>query len=133
MNILKEHGGIYTDTDILPAYSDKLTHIIHKNSDDKRFFEDLKLRRIMSEVILSRIKGEKYSLQHDNVDESTLNQLSNILHEIDGVSIDDYFKPVETTVVRDSFKIFKRYQKWSEKTWNIRGNNNFMLTHKGSI
>ena len=132
MNILKEHGGIYTDTDILPAYSDKLTHIIHKNSDDKRFFEDLKLRRIMSEVILSRIKGEKYSLQHDNVDESTLNQLSNILHEIDGVSIDDYFKPVETTVVRDSFKIFKRYQKWSEKTWNIRGNNNFMLTHKGS-
>ncbi|EEW5772035.1 toxin B, partial [Escherichia coli] len=48
------------------------------------------------------------------------------------LTIDNYFKPVETTVIRDSFKIFKRYQKWSENNWNIRGNNNFMLTHKGS-
>ncbi|EEW6328144.1 toxin B, partial [Escherichia coli] len=51
---------------------------------------------------------------------------------IEKLTIDDYFKPVETKVVRDTFKIFKRYQKWTENTWNIRGNNNFMLTHKGS-
>ncbi|EKD8508436.1 toxin B, partial [Escherichia coli] len=132
INILKEYGGIYTDTDILPAYSDKVSQIINEKSDDKRFFEDLKLRRIISESILSLIKGEKYSIKHDGLDETTLNQLNNILSEIEKLTIDDYFKPVETKVVRDTFKIFKRYQKWTENTWNIRGNNNFMLTHKGS-
>ncbi|EFU97591.1 glycosyltransferase sugar-binding region containing DXD motif family protein [Escherichia coli 3431] len=132
MNILKEYGGIYTDTDILPAYSDKVSQIINEKSDDKRFFEDLKLRRIISESILSLIKGEKYSIKHDGLDETTLNQLNNILSEIEKLTIDDYFKPVETKVVRDTFKIFKRYQKWTENSWNIRGNNNFMLTHKGS-
>ncbi|EOQ6755359.1 toxin B, partial [Escherichia coli] len=132
INILKEYGGIYTDTDILPAYSDKVSQIINEKSDDKRFFEDLKLRRIISESILSLIKGGKYSIKHDGLDETTLNQLNNILSEIEKLTIDDYFKPVETKVVRDTFKIFKRYQKWTENTWNIRGNNNFMLTHKGS-
>ncbi|EOQ9721419.1 TcdA/TcdB catalytic glycosyltransferase domain-containing protein, partial [Escherichia coli] len=127
-----EYGGIYTDTDILPAYSDKVSQIINEKSDDKRFFEDLKLRRIISESILSLIKGGKYSIKHDGLDETTLNQLNNILSEIEKLTIDDYFKPVETKVVRDTFKIFKRYQKWTENTWNIRGNNNFMLTHKGS-
>ncbi|EFF6211252.1 glycosyl transferase, partial [Escherichia coli] len=93
---------------------------------------DLKLRRFISEAILSLIKGEKYSIKHDSLDEKTRNQLNAILSEIEKLTIDNYFKPVETTVIRDSFKIFKRYQKWSENNWNIRGNNNFMLTHKGS-
>ncbi|EEQ4886783.1 glycosyl transferase, partial [Escherichia coli] len=86
----------------------------------------------ISEAILSLIKGEKYSIKHDSLDEKTRNQLNAILSEIEKLTIDNYFKPVETTVIRDSFKIFKRYQKWSENNWNIRGNNNFMLTHKGS-
>ncbi|EER3657418.1 glycosyl transferase, partial [Escherichia coli] len=132
MNILKEYGGIYTDTDILPAYSDEVSQIINKKSDGDMFFEDLKLRRFISEAILSLIKGEKYSIKHDSLDEKTRNQLNAILSEIEKLTIDNYFKPVETTVIRDSFKIFKRYQKWSENNWNIRGNNNFMLTHKGS-
>ncbi|EET8229891.1 glycosyl transferase, partial [Escherichia coli] len=132
MNILKEYGGIYTDTDILPAYSDEVSQIINKKSDGDMFFEDLNLRRFISEAILSLIKGEKYSIKHDSLDEKTRNQLNAILSEIEKLTIDNYFKPVETTVIRDSFKIFKRYQKWSENNWNIRGNNNFMLTHKGS-
>ncbi|MCM5263757.1 glycosyl transferase, partial [Escherichia coli] len=95
---------IYTDTDILPAYSDEVSQIINKKSDGDMFFEDLKLRRIISESILSLIKGEKYSIKHDGLDETTLNQLNNILSEIEKLTIDDYFKPVETKVVRDTFK-----------------------------
>ncbi|EHO7952977.1 glycosyl transferase, partial [Escherichia coli] len=94
MNILKEYGGIYTDTDILPAYSDEVSQIINKKSDGDMFFEDLKLRRFISEAILSLIKGEKYSIKHDCLDEKTRNQLNAILSEIEKLTIDNYFKPV---------------------------------------
>ncbi|ECG8591561.1 DUF3491 domain-containing protein [Salmonella enterica subsp. salamae] len=133
MYMLKEYGGIYVDTDILPAYSKNVLLSIMFNSGDNRFMEDLKLRRAISEGMLSYLKGNDMS----EIDISSLNTrdrqaLQNIFQSIKKIPHDKLFQQVDPLLIRDSFKMFKRYQLWRRDRWNIRGNSNFMLTHKGS-
>ncbi|WP_324293825.1 TcdA/TcdB catalytic glycosyltransferase domain-containing protein, partial [Vibrio parahaemolyticus] len=60
-------------------------------------------------------------------------RLDHIINAIKKTDKSKIFSPIDTTVIRDSMVMSKRHQWWGGKSgWNIRGNNNFLATHKGS-
>ncbi|HCC0887066.1 TPA: DUF3491 domain-containing protein [Salmonella enterica] len=133
MYMLKEYGGMYTDTDILPAYSKDVLLAIMFNSGDSRFLEVLNLRRLISEGILNHLKGnEMTTINISSLSHRDNQVLQNILKAIKKIPHEKLFQQVDLSLIRDSFKMFKRYQLWSNDRWNVRGNSNFMLTHKDS-
>lgn len=131
ISVLKQYGGIYTDYDVTPAYTKDVYKIITDNSNNYDFLEDITYRRALSDEILSYISGEASSGLKKALPLDGQNRLEIIISKIK--ENNEVFSPIDTKVIRDSLVLSKRYQWWGvEKGWNIRGNNNFMATHKGS-
>ncbi|WP_122995209.1 TcdA/TcdB catalytic glycosyltransferase domain-containing protein, partial [Escherichia coli] len=133
MYILKEHGGIYTDCDVTPGYTKAVYNILEENSNNFDFLEKEECRRAFNDEILSIASNEESSGYKNKLSNDEKTRLDKIIHEIKKIGTDNLFSPIDTTVIRDSMLMSKRYQWWGEdKGWNIRGNNNFLATHKGS-
>ncbi|EOJ4717282.1 TcdA/TcdB catalytic glycosyltransferase domain-containing protein [Escherichia albertii] len=131
ISILKQYGGIYTDYDVTPSYTKDVYKIITDYSNNYDFLEDITYRRALSDEILAFISGEESSGLKKTLSLDAQNRLDMIISKIKDHN--EVFSPVNTKVIRDSIILSKRYQWWGEdKGWNIRGNNNFMATHKGS-
>ncbi|WP_154124841.1 TcdA/TcdB catalytic glycosyltransferase domain-containing protein [Grimontia hollisae] len=133
MYILKEQGGIYTDYDVTPGYTQEVYKIIQENSKDFDFLEKEDHRRALNDEILSFVSGEESTGLKNKLNPEDRTRLDNIINEIKKIDKNKIFSPIETKVIRDSMVMSKRYQWWGKKAgWNIRGNNNFLATHKGS-
>ncbi len=131
--ILKEHGGIYTDYDVTPAYGKNIYKIIQEHSINYDFLEKEHHRRALNDEILSVISKEPSSGIKNKLPEQDRKRLSVIVDKIKKLDPKDIFSPIDTMIIRDSMVMSKRYQYWGkEKGWNIRANNNFLATHKGS-
>ncbi|ENB0951834.1 DUF3491 domain-containing protein [Escherichia coli] len=131
--ILKEYGGIYTDYDVTPAYGKNVYKIIQEHSINYDFLEKEHHRRALNDEILSVISKEPSSGIKNKLPEQDRKRLSVIIDKIKQLDPKDIFSPIDTMIIRDSMVMSKRYQYWGkEKGWNIRANNNFLATHKGS-
>ncbi|ENB4455546.1 YopT-type cysteine protease domain-containing protein, partial [Escherichia albertii] len=131
--ILKEYGGIYTDYDVTPAYGKNVYKIIQEHSINYDFLEKEHHRRALNDEILSIISKEPSSGIKNKLPEQDRKRLSVIIDKIKQLDPKDIFSPIDTMIIRDSMVMSKRYQYWGkEKGWNIRANNNFLATHKGS-
>lgn len=141
MYMLKEHGGIYTDLDMMPQYSSEVTQKIFEYGGN-RFFESLKLRRIISYAALKAAMGKTISWEQMSTDINTsnlqisdkeaLNKLFTYFQEtVKTQAPKALFQKMSPTVIRDQMPILQRYHKWSTK-WNVRGLNGLMMSHKGS-
>lgn len=129
--ILKNHGGIYSDYDIAPAYTSNVYQILQDNSKNFDFLEQEPLRRAMTDELLSLVSEEPSAGTKNQLSIEDKQRLELILNEIKKEK--KIFSPVQTTVIRDSLLMSKRHQWWgNRKGWNERGNNNFLVTHKGS-
>ncbi|CAD5571168.1 lymphostatin Efa1/LifA [Escherichia coli] len=133
MYILKEHGGIYTDTDMMPAYSQQVIFkIMMQTNGDNRFLEDLKLRRAISDGVLRYVNNQNIDeVNYNEISDADKNIIKKILTEISKIPEDSIFTKINTRIPRDTMPILRRYHLWSNG-WNIRGLNGFMLSHKGS-
>ncbi|MGD3141588.1 TcdA/TcdB catalytic glycosyltransferase domain-containing protein, partial [Escherichia coli] len=131
--ILKEYGGIYTDYDVTPAYGKNIYKIIQEHSINYDFLEKEHHRRALNDEILSVISKEPSTGIKNKLPEQDRKRLSVIVDKIKKLAPKDIFSPIDTMIIRDSMVMSKRYQYWGkEKGWNIRANNNFLATHKGS-
>ncbi|CTU32989.1 TcdA/TcdB catalytic glycosyltransferase domain-containing protein [Escherichia coli] len=131
--ILKEYGGIYTDYDVTPAYGKNIYKIIQEHSINYDFLEKEHHRRALNDEILSVISKEPSTGIKNKLPEQDRKRLSVIVDKIKKLDPKDIFSPIDTMIIRDSMVMSKRYQYWGkEKGWNIRANNNFLATHKGS-
>lgn len=130
--ILKNHGGIYADYDVIPNYTPEVYKIVQDNCNNFDFLEKEDHRRALSDEILSLISNEPSAgLKHKLPPEDIIN-LDNIISKLKiQVKESKIFSPIDTKVIRDSMMMHKSYQ-LSRKGWNIRGNNNFLVTHKDS-
>ncbi|EKT7846804.1 hypothetical protein QC731_005245, partial [Escherichia coli] len=133
MYILKEHGGIYTDTDMMPAYSKQVIFkIMMQTNGDNRFLEDLKLRRAISDGVLRYVNNQNIDeVNYNEISDADKNIIKKILTEISKMPEDSIFTKINTRIPRDTMPILRRYHLWPDG-WNIRGLNGFMLSHKGS-
>ncbi|HFO3809402.1 TPA: TcdA/TcdB catalytic glycosyltransferase domain-containing protein, partial [Escherichia coli] len=133
MYILKEHGGIYTDTDMMPAYSKQVIFkIMMETKGDNRFLEDLKLRRAISDGVLRHVNKQSLDdVNYDGINDADKKVIRNILASISKLPEANIFTKIDTTIPRDTMPILRRYHLWTNG-WNIRGLNGFMLSHKGS-
>ncbi len=130
--ILKNHGGIYSDNDVAPGYTQEVYKIIQENSQDFDFLEKENHRRALNDELLALVSGEPSSELKNKLSADDKNRLNLILNEIkDKKNEIKVFAPINTEVIRDSMLMSKRHQFWG-KAWNVRGNNNFLATHKGS-
>ncbi len=134
MYILKNHGGIYTDYDVTPGYTKEVYKIIQDNCKDFDFLEKEDHRRALNDEILSLVSGEPSAGLKNKLSQEDRTRLEKIIDDIKPIEkTKKIFSPIDTTVIRDSMVMSKRHQWWGEKSgWNIRGNNNFLATHKGS-
>ncbi|THE57910.1 TcdA/TcdB catalytic glycosyltransferase domain-containing protein [Vibrio parahaemolyticus] len=134
MYILKNHGGIYTDYDVTPGYTKEVYKIIQDNCKDFDFLEKEDHRRALNDEILSLVSDEPSAGLKNKLSQEERTRLEKIIDDIKSIEkTNKIFSPIDTTVIRDSMVISKRHQWWGEKSgWNIRGNNNFLATHKGS-
>ncbi|HHR5829468.1 TPA: TcdA/TcdB catalytic glycosyltransferase domain-containing protein [Providencia alcalifaciens] len=130
--ILKNHGGIYADYDVIPNYTPEVYKIVQDNCNNFDFLEKEDHRRALSDEILSLVSNEPSAgLKHKLPPEDIIN-LDNIISKLKiQVKESKIFSPIDTKVIRDSMMMHKSYQ-LSRKGWNIRGNNNFLVTHKDS-
>ncbi|EUD11672.1 TcdA/TcdB catalytic glycosyltransferase domain-containing protein [Providencia alcalifaciens] len=130
--ILKNHGGIYADYDVTPGYTQGVYKIIQENSQDFDFLEKEEHRRALNDELLTLVSGEPSSELKNKLSSDDKNRLNIILNKIkdqkDEIKV---FAPINTEVIRDSMLMSKRHQFWGT-VWNVRGNNNFLATHKGS-
>ncbi|KIQ52610.1 adherence protein, partial [Citrobacter rodentium] len=133
MYILKEHGGIYTDTDMMPAYSKQVIFkIMMETNGDNRFLEDLKLRRAISDGVLRHVNKQNIDeVNYDGISDADKNIIKKILAGISKIPEDNIFTKIDTKIPRDTMPILRRYHLWTDG-WNIRGLNGFMLSHKDS-
>ncbi|MDZ5117897.1 DUF3491 domain-containing protein [Vibrio parahaemolyticus] len=134
MYILKNHGGIYTDYDVTPGYTKEVYKIIQDNCKNFDFLEKEDHRRALNDEILSLVSGEPSAGLKNKLSQEDRTRLEKIIDDIKPIEkTKKIFSPIDTTVIRDSMVMSKRHQWWGEKSgWNIRGNNNFLATHKGS-
>ena len=141
MYMLKEFGGIYTDLDMMPQYSTQATQKIFEYGGN-RFFESLKIRRIISYAALKAAIGQTVSWEQisreidtsnlQGTDKENLTKLFSYFQEtVKSQSPKSLFQTMSPTVIRDQMPILQRYHKWSTK-WNVRGLNGLMMSHKGS-
>ena len=148
MYMLKEYGGIYTDLDMMPQYSPEVLNMIHEVGGN-RFFEELPIRRAISDGVLKLANGEK-SITIDQIEQDI--DISKLLRD-DRRKIPELLKKIEEKLtaekassdgknfslfqrmapdsVRDFMPILQRYHKWSTG-WNVRGLNGLMMAHKDS-
>ncbi|WDC04425.1 TcdA/TcdB catalytic glycosyltransferase domain-containing protein (plasmid) [Escherichia albertii] len=131
--ILKEYGGIYTDYDVAPGYTNIVYNILEQNSNNFDFLEKEECRRAFNDELLSIVSHEKSDGYKNKLNDDEKSRLDKITNEIKKIDVNNLFSPIKTSVIRDSMLMSKRYQWWGEeKGWNIRGNNNFLATHKDS-
>ncbi|HAY0237657.1 TPA: DUF3491 domain-containing protein [Escherichia coli] len=133
MYILKECGGIYTDTDMMPAYSKQVIFkIMMETKGDNRFLEDLKLRRAISDGVLRHVNKQSLDeVNYEGITDKDKNIIKKILLEISKIPESNIFTKIDTMILRDTMPILRRYHLWPNG-WNIRGLNGFMLSHKDS-
>lgn len=105
MYMLKEHGGIYTDLDMMPSYSQDILELIQKHSSNKettkekppsptdnRLFEDMSCRRAISDVVLKLATGKATEITLEQVGKDIdLSRLS----ESDKPKLQALFKDLE--------------------------------------
>ncbi|ETT04765.1 TPA: TcdA/TcdB catalytic glycosyltransferase domain-containing protein [Providencia alcalifaciens] len=130
--ILKNHGGIYSDYDVTPGYTQEVYEIIQTHSQDFDFLEKEDHRRALNDEILTLVSSEPSSELRNKLSTDDQRRLEIIINKIKERQNDiKIFAPINTKVIRDSMLMFKRHQFWG-KSWNVRGNNNFLATHKES-
>ncbi|AAP05301.1 LifA/Efa1-related large cytotoxin [Chlamydia caviae] len=149
MYMLKEYGGIYTDLDIMPSYSQEATDAIFSKGGN-RFFENLQIRRVISTaalkiateetpVTLEEISKEIKTSQLTREDKKKLKELIPELEKLHkdeggggkGKSKKGLFQTMAPDTVRDTMPVLRRYHKWSTG-WNVRILNGLMMAHKDS-
>ncbi|HCE1798303.1 TPA: DUF3491 domain-containing protein [Vibrio parahaemolyticus] len=129
--ILKNHGGIYTDYDVTPAYTKNIYQIIQDHSQNYDLLEEEILRRAINDELLSLVSKEPSVGIKNQLSTTDQERLNLIITKIKNE--DKIFAPIDTNVIRDSMVMSKRHQWWGDLNgWNERGNNNFLATHKGS-
>ncbi|HHE6471154.1 TPA: TcdA/TcdB catalytic glycosyltransferase domain-containing protein [Providencia rettgeri] len=111
--ILKNHGGIYTDCDVTPSYTPKVYKTIQDNSNNFDFLEKEKLRRAVSDELLSLVSGEQSAGIKNQLSTEDKKRLDNIISKIS--KEEKIFSPIETKVIRDSIFMSKRHQWWGDK------------------
>lgn len=129
MYMLLEHGGIYADLDMMPAYSPEITKIIYDVGGDA-FFENLQIRRSISDVVLklvtqSSARSQSISLGEiaQDVDMSKISpedktKLSQLIDQLQEFSQSHenkaFFARMSPDVIRDFMPILQRYHKWEK-------------------
>lgn len=141
--ILQERGGIYTDTDMLPAFSAEVRSKI-QSEGQKKFFENHDARRVLAAAGLAIATGEKADISEivKEINAKTLSsddqsKLTNICIEMERLQKESdqgpskLFQPIDTQVVRDTMPVLRRYQKIGSY-WQTIPLNGFMIAHKDS-
>ncbi|WP_230480614.1 MULTISPECIES: TcdA/TcdB catalytic glycosyltransferase domain-containing protein [Providencia] len=80
--ILKNHGGIYSDYDIAPAYTSNVYQILQDNSKNFDFLEQEPLRRAMTDELLSLVSEEPSAGTKNQLSIEDKQRLELILNEI---------------------------------------------------
>ncbi|EQM62627.1 cysteine protease, YopT-type domain protein [Chlamydia ibidis 10-1398/6] len=143
MYMLGEIGGIYTDLDMMPAYSAEVNQIIY-DVGGNAFFEDLQTRRAISYIVLKLVSDSSKEISlgqiATDVDISKISsedktKLSKLIDELKTFLTSHkkkaLFARMSSDVVRDFMPILQRYHK-RITGWNVRGLNGLMMSHKGS-
>lgn len=155
MYMLEEIGGLYTDLDMMPAYSQEVLEAIEKHSSGNRMFEDMTSRRAISDAVLKLAVGKATAVSITDIakdidisrltdeDKQKLGDLfkeleSFVKEEVEGASEPgkakkkSFFQPMDMNIVRNTLPILRRYHYYPELGWFIRGLNGLMVSHKGS-
>ncbi|WP_080122933.1 LifA/Efa1-related large cytotoxin [Chlamydia suis] len=155
MYMLEEIGGLYTDLDMMPAYSQEVLEVIKKHSSGNRMFEDMTSRRAISDAVLKLAVGKATSVSMTDVekdidtsrltdeDKQKLGELFKALASFakdggEGASGQgkakkkSFFQPMDMNIVRNTLPILRRYHYYPGYGWVIRGLNGLMVSHKGS-
>ncbi|WP_365820983.1 LifA/Efa1-related large cytotoxin [Chlamydia sp.] len=126
MYMLKEFGGIYTDLDMMPSYSQEILELIKKHSSgtestnkqpftNNRLFEDMSCRRAISDAVLKLATGKATEVTLKQIEKDIdLSRLS----ETDKPKLEALFRDLEKFVKEnpvDEPKLIKGSSK-SEKT-----------------
>ncbi|MEF9520049.1 LifA/Efa1-related large cytotoxin [Chlamydia crocodili] len=149
MYMLKEHGGIYTDLDMMPQYSQEATNAIFEKGGNK-FFESLQIRRAISDAALKIANGQttvtleeigkeiKLSKLTDE-DKTKIKELITEFQKIhkgegggQGKPKTSLFQKMAPDTIRDTMPVLRRYHKW-DSGWNVRILNGLMMAHKESV
>ncbi|WP_348660397.1 LifA/Efa1-related large cytotoxin [Chlamydiifrater volucris] len=143
MYMLYEYGGIYTDLDMMPAYSLAVNEKIYA-AGGTLFFEDLSIRRAISGAVLKLVSESSKSISLEEIgkeldlskiSEENREKLSTLIKDLESFakihSEKEFFAKMAPDVIRDTMPILQRYHKWSTG-WNVRGLNGLMVSHKGS-
>ncbi|AFS20699.1 cysteine protease, YopT-type domain protein [Chlamydia psittaci GR9] len=143
MYMLNEIGGIYTDLDMMPAYSSEIIKIIDRVGGNE-FFENLQIRRAISYFVLKLVNDRSQpislgevaqELDISRISSEDKTKLSRLIDELQTFSQSHekkaFFARMAPDVVRDFMPILQRYHKWTTK-WNVRGLNGLMMSHRGS-
>lgn len=159
MYMLEEFGGLYTDLDMMPSYSQEVLELIKKHSDGNRMFEDMSSRRAISDAVLKMALGKATIVSMEEVakdidvsrlteeDKTKLNALFKDLEpfakpDSKGAEAEggegakgtkkSFFQPMDLNIVRNTMPILRRYHHYPELGWFILGLNGLMVSHKGS-
>lgn len=141
--MLKERGGIYTDTDILPSFSQEILKTIQSEGQN-RFFEDHNARRVLSAAGLAIATGEVADIDKiikdvsatglTDSDKQKLNKICDKMQSVhkEASSSSRLFQPIDTKIIRDTMPMLLRYQKEGIH-WKTLPLNGFMVSHKDSV
>lgn len=113
---LYEYGGTYLDTDLLPAFSDKVTKIIYNTESQPGMVKITSItdKNIMAVVELSRRIANQLVPGYSS-DESFLRQLTSaqvatidrIMETVSSLKEDELFRTMDNQVIHDSAKLLK--------------------------
>ncbi|BAE81214.1 adherence factor [Chlamydia felis Fe/C-56] len=149
MYMLKEYGGIYTDLDMMPPYSQEIVKLIQEKGGS-RFLDETPNRRAVSAAVLRMASGQEVTIDKigEDIDISKLTaedktKLNNLISSFQSMStgsntdsrkrhVHHFFQKFNLEVIRDHMPILRRYHKRANGEWNVRGLNGFMLAHQGS-
>ncbi|WP_080125417.1 LifA/Efa1-related large cytotoxin [Chlamydia suis] len=155
MYMLEEIGGLYTDLDMMPAYSKEVLEVIKKHSSGNRMFEDMTSRRAISDAVLKLAVGKATSVSMADVekdinisrltdeDKQKLGELFKDLASFAKEGVEEasepgkakkksFFQPMDMNIVRNTLPILRRYHYYPGHGWFIRALNGVMVSHKGS-
>lgn len=99
MYMLEEFGGLYTDLDMMPSYSQEVLELIKKHSDGNRMFEDMSSRRAISDAVLKMALGKATTVSMEEVAKDI--DVSRLTEE-DKTKLNALFKNLEPFAKPDS-------------------------------
>ncbi|WP_080125982.1 LifA/Efa1-related large cytotoxin [Chlamydia suis] len=155
MYMLEEIGGLYTDLDMMPAYSKEVLEVIKKHSSGNRMFEDMTSRRAISDAVLKLAVGKATSVSMADVEkdinisrltDEDKQKLGELFKELESFAKEggegasehgkakkkSFFQPMDMNIVRNTLPILRRYHYYPGHGWFIRALNGVMVSHKGS-